>query len=556
MKTKIKKCPICLEMILNKNRKSHLLCYHLDDNLDLALAEFNKYSIYSFTDQEKGLLKKRVELNNVYSDTIELFLFQIKLKEFEQKIAQMMQKQYIDNTVDECHSISLSLIKLKEQAKGLHQKGIIDKMNAQIENILLKKQTKEEYYLITDICILCNNRIPKSVLSQHLFKAHKDLTSSDLESLILQYHSKLTESDNQILNQKRFAEQQSEINKQKTEKERLKKLEKEFGHAVDIRYFSIEREINGLHDADYIETVESKIVKIKSNLKKLKDTAMFGNIEERKNNLLHQQLFNYENIIPTRENFINYHCTKIYITWDDVYFERNKIYITANKGVIQPIAVQGSLSILNEIKVEYFRRVFKHEVFKLIVKNGQIRKDLSKDFAKIEEHISERIKEIQTAKDWQTIKHEPIFNGLEDKEEIIKFINTKSVKNSFLKYPATLLNQNDNVRALIEINNGIEEEALLFIFKREEYGLLLWENINSNRAAYVFYFDIKKLNSNISGIVQLITTNAEYKRENLFRGVDILKAYNINCIFYRSIIHDYQADYKNNLDRIFNFKTR
>lgn len=554
MKTKIKKCPICLESIHSKNRKIHLLNYHLDDNLDLVLAEFNKYSIFYFTDQEKSLLYKKIESNNVNSDTIELFLFQIKLKQFEQRITQMMQLQYVDDTIDECHSISLSLIKLEEEAKGLHQKGIIDKMIAQIENILLEKPTKEEYYLCTDICILCNERIPKSVLSQHLFIAHKDVNSRDLEILILHFHSKLTESDNRILNKKRFAEQQIEIKKQKIEKERLKKLEKESRHAVDIRYFSIEKEINELRDVDYIETSDSKIVMIKSNLKKLKDTATFGKVEERKNNLLLQQLLIYENIIPTRENFIKDHCTKIYITWDDVYFEKNKIYITANKGIIQPIAVQGSLSILNEIKVEYFRRVFKHEVFKLIVKNGQIRKDLSKDLAKIEEHISERIKEIQTVKNWQKIKHEPVFNGLVDKEEIIKFINTKSVKNSFLKYPATLLNQNDNVRALLEINNGIEEEALLFIFRREKYGLLLWENINSNRAAYIFCFDIKKLSSNISGIVQLITTNAEYKRENLFRGVDIRKAYNINCIFYRSIIHDDHDDYKNNLDRIFKFQ--
>lgn len=553
MKNKIKKCSICNESILDKNRKSHLLCYHLDDNLDLVLAEFYKYSIYSFTDQEKVLLNKRVEPNNVNSDSIELFLFQIKLKQFEQKIAQMMQIKYIDDILDDCNSISLALTKLKEEVNDLHQQGMINKMIERIENILLKTPTKDVYNLDSEVCIFCSHRIVKSKLREHLIITHRHKNSTELENAMLYYSPKLTDLDYQVLNKKRLAEQQQQIKEKKKKEEKRKKLEKEFEHSVDIRYFIFEKEINELRDTDYIEAVDSKIVDIKYNLKKLKDTAIFGKVEERKNNLLLQQLVNYENTIPTREDFIKDYCTKIYITWDDVYFERNKIYITANKGIIQPIAVQGSLSILNEIKVEYFRRVFKHEVFKLIVKNGQIRKDLSKDLAKIEEHISERIKEIQTVKNWQKIKHDPIFSGLMDKEEIIKFINTQSVKNSFLKYPATLLNQNDNVKALLEINNGIEEEALLFIFRREKYGLLLWENINSNRAAYIFCFDIKKLSSNISGIVQLITANAEYKRENLFRGVDIRKAYNINCIFYRSVIHDYQIDYKNNLDRIFKF---
>ncbi|MHB9141244.1 MAG: hypothetical protein ACYC25_05175 [Paludibacter sp.] len=125
MKNKIKKCPICLESIHSKNRKIHLLSYHLEDNLDIVLAEFYKYSIYSFTDQEKVLLEKRVELNKDHSDTIEQFLFQIKLKEFEQKIAEMKQVQYIDDILDECNSISLALAKLKEEVKNLHQQGMI-----------------------------------------------------------------------------------------------------------------------------------------------------------------------------------------------------------------------------------------------------------------------------------------------------------------------------------------------------------------------------------------------------------------------------------------------
>jgi len=37
MKNKIKRCPICLESIYSKNRKIHLLSYHLEENLDLVV---------------------------------------------------------------------------------------------------------------------------------------------------------------------------------------------------------------------------------------------------------------------------------------------------------------------------------------------------------------------------------------------------------------------------------------------------------------------------------------------------------------------------------------
>lgn len=542
MKNKIIKCLLCNQSIFLQNYKSHLLCNHLDIDLKKLIIEFKEYGISKFSENERNIIYEKFYSKEIKDSEIIKFVLNIKYEQYERKVSQLIQSNFIDGIREECYVIISNLEKLKDDF-GITEMAKINRMTANIKEILVLKPSEKDFYLNTDICIFCKNRIQKSRMVLHLLKKHKKIETYELEKAISDYELEVSSLERHTLNKRKIEEQD--------EKMKLKKrLEQENERNVNLVYYSIEKEIDDLKNADYIEIVKFQIDALKLRLKLLLDNIKYGKQEEKKNYHLNEILNEIEKNLPSKEEFINNYCQKIYITWDDIYFERNKIFVTANKGIVQPIPLKGTLSILNEIKVEYFRRVFKSDVFKLILKNGQIRQDLTKDLFKIEEHINEHFKEIHTVKNWHSVSRESIFRDSESKEEILKYINNHTLKNSFLKYPATLLLENDSVRALLEVNNGIEEEVILFIFKKDEYGFLLWENIYSKRAAYIFCFSIKSLSMNIPKIVQLITTNSDYKRENLFKGVDLQKTYNISCIFYKSIIHDYFLDYKNNLDRI------
>lgn len=542
-KIKSAKCSICKQSFYIKKLKEHILNSHMKYSLDLVVKEFVSQKIYDFKDNEINLIEKAYKSYNNNSDSINIFLLEIKMKHFEQNITRLMQTSNVNQIEHEYFHFSVFIEKLNENLGiGSPLKIKIDETLTKVKNIYSGKITKQEYYLKTDVCIFCNKRIFKSAIIDHLLKSHFRERSKNLESAIIYYKQKLDNEQHNFL---------SNI------KERERKVtEQELIANINSRYFSIEDKIKALGEADYMEVLDSQIDLIKQQLMNLLKNRKYNELEVFKNNSLMKKLQNINKILPTKENFIKDFCQKLYITWDDIHFEKNKICISPNKGFVHPIPLNGSLPILNEIKVDYFRRVYKNDVFKLIIKNGYVRQDLSKDLIKIEEQIFDYTKETQAVKNIQTQKHESIFRTTSEKNEILEYINTQSLKNGFLRYPATLLNQNDNVIALLENNNGIEEESLLFIFRRDNYSYLLWENINSKRAAYFFCFDSKSMDISISKTAQLIITNSEYKRENLFRAVDIKKVYNIDCIFYRSIVHENQGDYKKQLDRIFKLPTR
>lgn len=539
MKIKIAKCTICRQPYTIKKLKEHILNSHLKYSVDLMVKEFIIHKIYDFTVNEILLIEKAYKSLGNSLDQIDIFLLDIKLKRFDQNVTRLMQTSKISQINHEYFSFSSFIENLNQSpeiSRSLKKK--IDETLDRIKKIYSAKISKQEYYLKTDDCIFCQERIFKSAIIDHIFKSHFSEKSQDLEAAFTYYRQQLdNEQRNWLLSIK--------------EREQRKE-ERKIVASFNNRYSEIEQKIEELSKVDYAEMIDLQKELIKNQLLWLLENKKYGELEVARNRSLMKKLQGFNLILPSKEDFIKNYCQKLYVTWDDIYFERNKICISANKGFVHPIQIEGSLSILNEIKVEYFRRVFRNDVFKLIVKNGYVRKDLSKDLIKIEDQISNHINQVQKGTSWKAINHESIFKGRCEKKEILEYINTQFLKNGFLKYPATLLSPQDNVFALVEFNNSIEEEALLFIFRRDEYSFLLWENINSKRAAYVFVFENKSLDINISRITQLIVADTKYKRENLFRGVAIKEVYNISCISYKSIVHENLNDYKKQLDNILN----
>ena len=109
----------------------------------------------------------------------------------------------------------------------------------------------------------------------------------------------------------------------------------------------------------------------------------------------------------------------------------------------------------------------------------------------------------------------------------------------------------DKVIAVLESNNNNIEEALLFVFIREQYTFILWENINTKRAAYVFRVKKQFSEEALGGIKNIAQKNIKYKRETLFRKNKF--KFKINHEDYTAIIHENLSNYIRKLDHYISY---
>jgi hypothetical protein len=263
-----------------------------------------------------------------------------------------------------------------------------------------------------------------------------------------------------------------------------------------------------------------------------------------------EKLDSYKRSAADRQNFIKEKCQTIYITWDDITFDRNKIRISPNKAFVQPLEMPGSIKIYNEIKVDYFKRKYSKDVYKLIAHKGIIIDDLSKGVSQIRSLISDHAADLERSKGKERIQKE-----FTDKEltgnQLQETLKRMAIKNEYLSVAARSVARTDKVFGIMENNKGQEEEALLFVYNCADRKLVLWENINPNRAAYLFVLDTND-NAALNRLKTIIKTNIEYKRYNLFMGTDTKKTFALDCFEYYQLNHFEQLEYARKLRNILN----
>lgn len=218
-------------------------------------------------------------------------------------------------------------------------------------------------------------------------------------------------------------------------------------------------------------------------------------------------------------------CEKIFITWDNIEFLNNTIKIKhkAHFG-IKPIKVSDSRESLNLIKVEYFKRVYNANIYKLYLKNNEVVESVSPDLKKIKAVIEIKLEEDQKkTKKNQTnnLLNERVFPKNADSTKIIDTIKSlPEIRFQFIKTAAKFLNEHDRVIALDENNNSNIEEALIFIYNRSKTNFILWENVNPGRGAYLFEFASRNFEIELSRFVTLLKGPSTNKREKFFRSED------------------------------------
>lgn len=234
-----------------------------------------------------------------------------------------------------------------------------------------------------------------------------------------------------------------------------------------------------------------------------------------------QEVVNFLLETPTLQEYRS-QCDKIFITWDNIEFLDKKIKIKHKDHFsLKPINIVNSKESLNLIKIEYFKRVYHNQIYKLYLKNNEVVESISHDLEKIRAVIEIQLEEIKKKKEKGTRTNEKVFPKNASQSVILNIISTlPENKFKFIKSAAKFLNEGDQVLAFDENNNNNIEEALIFIFKRPRFNLVLWENLNDKRGAYLFEYSQQNFNQELSRLVTLLKGSTHNKREKFFRNED------------------------------------
>jgi uncharacterized C2H2 Zn-finger protein len=326
--------------------------------------------------------------------------------------------------------------------------------------------------------------------------------------------------------------------------------------------FIVEREFETFSNSKYFEFAEFKFnrlwniidayVKGNKNDRQLPEAirSKVKSFEQSKISELKTRLIEFKESTPDKVTFIKSQCQTVYLTWDDITFERNKIRVSVNKAFVQPMEMPGSIRIYNEIKIDYFKRKFPKAIYKLVVYKGIVLEDLSQGPSQIRNLIAEHAADLESSKKTEKV-HKELTEGEFTSNELLEVLERLAIKNQYLSTAAKLLRKSDNVTGILENNKGNEEEALLFNFHRADKMLVLWENINPNRAAYLFVFEEDDF-SNLERLKTIIKANIDYKRYNLFIGTNTEDTFNLTTIEYYQLNHFDQFEYGRKLRLILN----
>jgi hypothetical protein len=386
-------------------------------------------------------------------------------------------------------------------------------------------------------CPNCNAKFKLNKFKRHFRKVHPELSSDEVKEL----------------------ERKNYLNGKAPDLVTLFSREKQ---KINQMCFLFERELGTFSNSKYFEYAEFKFNRlwnfVDTYLKrdKMNDalplpvSSQVMAYEQSKILELKNRLIKFKESTPDKSTFIKSQCETIYITWDDIKFERNKIRVSVNKAFVQPMEMPGSIRIYDEIKIDYFKRKYTKAIYKLVVYKGITLEDLSQGLSQIRNLIAEHAADLESSKKTEKV-HKELTEGKFTSYELLKVLERLAIKNQYLSTAAKLLRISDKVIGILENKKGNEEEALLFNFQRADKMLVLWENINPNRAAYLFVFQVNDF-SGLERLRTVIKSNIDYKRYNLFIGTNTQETFNLTTIEYYQLNHFDQYEYGRKLRLILN----
>jgi hypothetical protein len=245
-------------------------------------------------------------------------------------------------------------------------------------------------------------------------------------------------------------------------------------------------------------------------------------------------------------------CEKIYFTWKNLIFYEKGVKVDPNILYLS-IKIDGPTNILNNINVSYFQKKYSDELYKVYVNRStkKIDYNLSKDIEKIRvivlNHINNHKDQQIKSSFFQEIRNQKIKENYTISKEInINEIGELYKNNIFINQASKLLKNDNKAVSLWENNNSTFEEALLIILKNRNYNFVIWENINQNRACYIFKYKNVNFDKKIKALKKFINSDVEYKRWDLFNNNG--NHNQLNYEEYYTVVHESVDSYSRKLN--------
>lgn len=309
----------------------------------------------------------------------------------------------------------------------------------------------------------------------------------------------------------------------------------------------IEEIIKKIEKASYKESVEEIYLDTFSKINSYNQNTIFL-----------QKLISAYNSLPSVNEYKE-KCEKKYFSWNHIIFHKKGFKIDPNIAFVS-VEIDGPISILNQIDTMFFEEKYGKKAFKLYVNktNNKVDLSISNDLIYIKNiiytHLDNLCEQNKQVSQLQIQKRKIFFNAEISDINSISLVQVSDLKeffseNEYLPIICKFLGKKDTIIALWENNNGLFEEALVFKLIRDKYVFFIWENINANRACYLFRLPYENSSENLIRLKKIINSNIEYKRHNLFNKV---KLDFLDSTFndYEVISHENQDTFEDKLKKI------
>lgn len=250
----------------------------------------------------------------------------------------------------------------------------------------------------------------------------------------------------------------------------------------------------------------------------------------------------------SRNEQIQKNAKPIYILWEDILFEKDKIRFSSLriKDFLNSIDLKGVFPEINSIRKEYFQRLFDNEMYKLFFFEGKLIKEISPQWLLLVEKIEIGLQYF----DFKFSKTNSFGPELSISDALILFdINLE--KSHYLQYLATIQDEKYKLIPIKETTNTTTENSFIFRLRtRTDRTLLLWENVNHKRACHVFLTSIEIHNERLMAIESYICGSTMNKRSTLHLLKNINPLLKEKLGYLGQIRHEGVYDFRIQIDNL------
>jgi hypothetical protein len=245
--------------------------------------------------------------------------------------------------------------------------------------------------------------------------------------------------------------------------------------------------------------------------------------------------------------------TTLFLVWDDIAFDTDCIRIKPErvKQIVMPIPFKGAMPSLNAIKSEYFEKKYSRP-FKLVFLDSALSKPHSPAWAELNDLIEKAIAINRFSNVPKTIRRKPVAHKKESRETI-KSEKVEAEKPDYLKVLARLQSNHYRLITIQEKYQGHCEESHIYRFETGSGRILMvWENTNASRAAYLFVAKVEEMQDRLCRIEAFIHTDNVLFKRSRFQKLKENKALRAELGFVDSVHHESLAQFETDIKTFIN----